>query len=436
MSLQPSVLQAQTPAPAPQQAAPSTQPGLPPGIDLNQLFQMFHQGFDPNSPEGLEHTYQVAWSAIADRYPDVSALKNWQDWQHKYDGKLTTPAELDAALKAMVSSLGDRWTTYYAPRPANQPAAEKRISSGAWVKINPEGKAVIEYLEYGSAAYKSDLRIGDTIDSINGTSTSGMTANHIGALLSGKEGTIIQVVASSNGESGTVRLVLVEREESSAEVGFLPGNILYLRLPEFSEEAVQAFEEAAAGAASSAPVSGMILDLRGNPGGLEPMAIEVSGLFLPSGKIMTSTQRNGRTLTTQTIEAVAPQPFMLADSEEDEIAATKVLHTAPLVVLVNGSSASAAEIVTAALKDNHRATIIGTHTWGKAVAYTQQRLPNGGGLRLTVSHLLSPNGYSWQDKGIDPNQVVEQPRGATVDLQLLAGIHALTTQATTSPESK
>src|SRR5262249_29092494 len=149
------------------------------------------------------------------------------------------------------------------------------------------------------------------------------------------------------------------------------------------------------------PVKGIALDLRGNPGGLQTMALEVASMFLESGKIMTYEQRNGRNVSTVTEKVIPFQDFMLAGADDDDLAKLHVMHKAPMVVLTNGSSASAAEIVTAALKDNHRATIIGTHTWGKAVAYTDSRLPNGGALRLTVSHIESPNGFNWHGKGID-----------------------------------
>jgi len=417
-------------APAPP-STPSQAPDIN-GIDLGAFLQMMQAAHQP-TPQDFEGVYTQAWLEIAQHYHNLDALKNWGDWLHKYDGKLNSRQDLDAALKAMVGSLNDQWTKYVSPsdmKAAAKASHEGTVSSGIWVKRNDSGVPVIQYLEGGSVGYVSVLKVGDEVVSINGTSLVGLTDSAISDLLLGKPGSIVEIAYKHAGQDGKVRLMLAEEHEQAPEVAMLPGNIMYFRLPEFSSENVETMQEKSAELIKGweKPASGIILDLRGNPGGLENMAIEVTSMFLEKGIVLSTEQRDGREINSIVKKVIPTPPLMLVDADEKDLATLDAMMHAPMVVLVDGSSASASEIVAAALKDNHRATLIGTRTWGKGVAYVEQRLFNGGGLRITMADLRSPDGFDWHGKGITPDKVVERALDSNLDNQLFAAIAHLQSQ--------
>ena len=226
------------------------------------------------------------------------------------------------------------------------------------------------------------------------------------------------------------KVVFAKHFEGNSEATVLPGKVLYLRLPAFSQSAYTAFEKAV-NELKNKPgfedsFSNIVLDLRGNPGGDVDLAIHMVETFLSDGVAFHQEQRNGRIIDITTKRIRPFLPFQGKDGSDVSVCQTALLHGKPLAILVNGSSASSAEIVTAALSGNKRATVVGTRTFGKAVAWTGQRLPNGGFLSITISGLKAPDGESWHGTGLKPTVEVEQPRDATVDYQLLKAIEVLT----------
>ncbi len=170
----------------------------------------------------------------------------------------------------------------------------------------------------------------------------------------------------------------------------------------------------------------IVLDLRGNPGGDVSLALHMVETFLPEGIAFQQDQRNGRVVDVTTKRIRKFLPFLGKDSANVSVCQTALLQAKPLAILVNGSSASSSEIVTAALSGNHRATVIGKRTFGKAVAWTATQLLNDGFLFTTVSGLKSPTGESWHGKGLKPDYEVDQPRDIAVDVQLFKAIEILT----------
>ena len=302
------------------------------------------------------------------------------------------------------------------------------LPAGMLLRPHADGNWHIDGMMFNSAAQKATLREGDIIRSINGQVLVGKTSAEVSKLLMGKDGEKITVVAFHDNAESTVELAFARPGPNGVEVGMLPGNIAYVRLPTFiKEEIVGQFIEARGQLylQNEGEVNGLIFDLRYNGGGLVTMALNVSGLFLENGTITRTTTRQDRMVNVNDYKVIGIPEYMEKAMPGPIAQFQHWLQTVPLVVLTNGSTASASEITTGALQDNGRAYVIGTRTFGKAVGYTNTPMPNGGVIQVTNLSYLTPNGTYIADTGIVPNKTVEQPRGQPVmsdeDEQLKAG---------------
>ncbi len=426
-------------------AQTTTQPAQPaapitttvPTVNTEEVFQFFFGPMFqiPQTPsqKAFEDLYHQVWLKIGARYYKPDALSDWGKWEHAYDGKLLTEADLDQALKAMLTSLGDRWTKYVSTADMSENSrkeSEGIVSLGISSRVNADGTIVISFLDFGSPAYTSALRVGDVIKAVDGKPLTGMTEEAVDELITGKVGNEMTITYVRDGADATTKLVFAKHFEGKSEATVLPGKVLYLRLPEFEQDDFNSFEasvnELKKKPGFEASFDYIVLDLRGNPGGDVALALHMVEIFLPEGIAFQQDQRNGRVYDFTTKRIRPFMSFQGKDGADVSVCQTPLLQKKPMAVLANGSSASSAEIVTAALAGNHRATFVGKRTFGKAVAWNGQRLPNGGFLSLTVSGLKDPNGESWHGKGLNPDVEVDQPRDIAVDVQLLKAIEILT----------
>lgn len=421
-----------------QPIAPATQPVQAPVITPDTIFRlMFGPAIQANaapSPKDLEDLYHTVWTKVATRYYNSDALSDWGKWEHAYDGKLQTTDDLDKALKDMLRSLSDPWTKFVSTtdmKDSRRRDNEGIVSLGISTRVSADSNVVISFLDFGSPAYNSALRSGDVLKSVDGKPFSGITAEAADELLTGKVGNEMTITYVRDGAETTIKLVLAKHFEGKSEASILPGKVLYVRLPAFDETSYEAFEQAINNLRSKpdqdfeAAFDYIVLDLRGNAGGDLSLALHMVETFMSDGVAFAQSQRNGR-VQDETVKRVSPFLPFLGKGKDVSVCQTDILHKKPMAVLVNGSSASSAEVVTAALGENKRATVIGTKTWGKAVAWNAQRLPNGGALFMTISGLKGPGGKSWHKVGLTPDLSVEQPREGSVDVQLLKAIEDLT----------
>jgi carboxyl-terminal processing protease len=415
--------------------------GGPMPADLQEFFQhLFGQmqaQVAPPTPKQLEDVYKSVWYRINATYYDHDALKNFGQWKNKYDGKLTTPAELETAIKEMAGSLNDRWTSYTTSEEIKQSMSQHNAGLeplGMMFKQHQDGSYVIDFMVYGTPAQKSDLRKGDTVKSINGKDLTGLTATEVEKLTLVKAGDEATIVAVIDGKDVTFTLKSAPADAPDFAAKLLPGNIAYVRLPSFESEEMVAglvgnLQELYK--ASGGKLNGLVLDLRGNPGGVFDYARQVASLFLSQGVIVTSTTRQGLELHEERFSVVKAWPHDFGDAPPEAIAFLHTLETVPMTVLTDGSSASCSEILTGALKDNGRAVIVGQTTYGKGVGYQSGRHRAGGWLSVTSLSYLTPSGYNLANKGIDPDIPVAQPRGAALDVQLDAAVKAVKSQQMT-----
>src|SRR5581483_974245 len=317
----------------------------------------------------------------------------------------------DVALEAAVASLNDPYSHYYSPTEyhAFESESNPQVSGGIGVDVqaNPRG-VLITGVFPDSPAERAHLQAGEVIVAVDGHSLTGRSPSYASGLITGKPGTQVTLTLAHGGSRRVVALI-------RAHVDFVVGSaILHYHGVEIGEVMFNHFSEGS-GALVRVQVDkvlhegaqALILDLRSNGGGLLQEAVNVASIFIPDGTIVST---RGRT---------QPRQVYLAHGGA-------ISTSIPLAVLVDGNTASSAEIVTAALQDRGRATVVGTHTYGKGVYQEIQQLSNGGALEITVGEFFTPNGRNLggggdkRGAGVTPNVLVKPGTNAKVDPQLEA----------------
>ena len=303
-----------------------------------------------------------------------------------------------AAVEGMLKTLGDRWTAYYPPSEFSsfQDAMAGRYSGvGLWLRLqrlgHHSGPAVtVASVQPGSPAQNAGLAPGDQVVSVDGQATTGASVSEVVSWLRGRDGSDVVIVVSRDGVVQSVTLRRVVMSTDDVVVDRLEGGITTVTVHAFTRGVGREVRDALSGD-ESAYSGGIVLDLRGNPGGLLDEAVEVSSVFLDGGAVV-SYERRG-----------APDRTLMAVPGGNT--------TTPLVVLVDGSSASAAEVVAAAMQDRNRAVIVGERTYGKGSVQEPSRLPDGSAIEFTVGRYLTPAGRVIDGRGVEPDILVDPYAG-------------------------
>jgi carboxyl-terminal processing protease len=251
----------------------------------------------------------------------------------------------------------------------------------------------------GTPADKAGMQPGDLIVAISGESTRGMGLNKVVSLLRGNPGTKVTIsVVRGTKAPFDVTITRSIIQVASVKSKLEPNNVGYVRITEFGEDTPDDFKKAIRKLqGQSGGLKGLVLDLRNDPGGLLTSAIAISSNFLNGGKVVST---HGRT----------------ADDDHTYRAASgAMLPNLPVVVLINGASASASEIVAGALQDRHRATVMGTQSFGKGSVQTIIGIKDHGALRLTTALYYTPSDRSIQGQGITPDIVVKVPKDQQIE---------------------
>ena len=292
---------------------------------------------------------------------------------------------LDQSLERAVGSLDDRFSHYFAPRDYDdfQEATEGRFEGvGMTVEEVDRGLRVLTVYE-GSPADRGGLEPGDVITHVDGKSIAGSSSEQSTTKIKGPAGTSVELTVRSDGRPRhlTLKRAEVEIPVVRAEMRREDGRkIAHVRLAGFTSGAHGEVSEAVRRLLKQG-AEGVVLDLRDNGGGLLNEAVMVSSVFIPDGKIVST---KGRSRPTQVYEATG-------NAIDTDI---------PVAVLVNDRSASASEIVTGALQDRDRATVVGTRTFGKGVFQEIEPLSNGGALDITVGEYFLPSGRNLGGGGV------------------------------------
>ena len=260
---------------------------------------------------------------------------------------------------------------------------------GAYVSLDTEKNLPkISGVMEGSPAEEAGLRANDLIYEVNGVTTYGLTLTEAVALIKGEEGTEVNLTLVREGESDYLELTLTRRrvEAPTVEYSMLEGRIGYIRVTEFDSVTVNKFSEALYTVKNSA-ARGIILDLRGNPGGNLDAVVDMCNMILPEGMIVYTEDKYGN------------REEYTCDGENE--------LQLPLVVLVDMNSASAAEIMAGAIKDYGIGTLVGTTTFGKGIVQQIMSFRDGSAVKLTISAYYTPNGNNIHGIGIEPDVLCE-----------------------------
>ena len=261
-----------------------------------------------------------------------------------------------------------------------------------------------------SPAFKGGVKSGDLIMQLDEKLVKGMSLNDAVKIMRGKPNTSIKLTILRKGENKPIYITLIRSIIKTQSVKYKlpePG-YAYLRVTQFQEHSAEDLAKAikALREQNKGPLKGLVLDLRNNPGGLITAAVGISAAFVPKDALVVYTE--GRTEDAKMRLTANPENYARGGQSGDFLADLPAdIKTVPMVVLINGGSASASEIVSGALQDHKRAVIMGTQSFGKGSVQTILPMNNGTAIKLTTARYFTPNGRSIQAKGIVPDIVVE-----------------------------
>jgi carboxyl-terminal processing protease len=311
----------------------------------------------------------------------------------------------EAAIRGMLTALGDRYATYYdtSDYAQFQRLLDGRYSGvGLWLGRLPSGAIEVTSVLPDSPAAAAGLRVGDALVDVGGASVDGVPVADVVRRMHGAPGSAVAVTVRRHGVIRTLRLTraeLVSADVSSDVIGDRVGRVRVAAFTRGSGREVRA----ALDKLRARDVTGVVLDLRGNPGGLLDEGVQVASAFLDGGTVVSY---RGRGVESKTYEVTGR-----GDT------------TTPLVVLVDGGTASAAEVVAGALQDRNRAFVVGARTYGKGSVQQPLVLSDGSALEVTVARYYTPSGRSLDGIGITPD--VDLPAGYDATAALNRAVEVL-----------
>jgi len=359
---------------------------------------------------GLLVTTQIAGPLIAQEDRSNSTVYEQLDLfgdiferiRAQYVEEVDAPDLIEAAINGMLTSL-DPHSSYLSP----EDAADMRVQTrgefgGLGIEVTQEdGWVKVVSPMDGTPADAAGILAGDFITAVDGESLLGLTLDDAVEMMRGSVGSEIIITIVRDGETepfdvsiirDTIKLTAVRARTEDRSV--------ILRITTFNDQTMSnledGFNEQVEAAGGMDAINGIVLDLRNNPGGLLNQAVFVSDAFLDAGEIVSTRGRD-------------PQ-----DGERFNATPGDISEGKPIVILVNGGSASASEIVAGALQDHRRAIVVGTKSFGKGSVQTVMPLRGDGAMRLTTARYYTPSGRSIQSLGIQPDIIVEQPRNRNV----------------------
>lgn len=363
---------------------------------------------------------------IIDRYRRLDEVR--ATLMNEYYQPLDEDELVLGAIRGMMSAVGDPYTFYYTAdemTAANEEFGGVYHGVGMLVQLTDDGAIEVARVYEDSPAEAAGVRMGDRIVAVDGVEVSGESAQTLNEAIDriqGEDGTTVVLSVQRDGEILDLEVMRAEVSISYVEYQIINGDIGYINISQFSGNDVEGFQEAVS-ALQAAEVSGVIIDIRNNPGGLLTDVVEIADALLPEGLIAYVEDGHGN---------------------RTEYTSDADYWGVPLVVLVNGMSASASELLSAAIQDYDRGTIVGTTTYGKGIVQTLITFAeDGAGMQLTTASYYSPSGRSIHENGVEPDVTVELSEDCDLSLpspnlendnQLAVALEALQAQIDAASE--
>ncbi|MDD5312593.1 MAG: S41 family peptidase [Dehalococcoidia bacterium] len=316
----------------------------------------------------------------------------WQIVQKDYvDKSKLDPVKLaQGAVRGMVEAIGDPYTAYVPPDAHKMEMASltgKYQGIGAYIS-KKDKLIVIQAPMPGSPAEKAGLKSGDIILKIDGQSTEQLSSTEAALKIQGPAGSVVKLTIGRQGETEPFDVEITRQEIKVASItSEMKGDLSYIKIQQFVDSTNSDFQSTLIDAANKG-AKGVILDLRNNPGGLLSQAIDISSQFLLRGMVVKVVDAEGN-----------ERPYMVKPGG--------VAKDIPLIVLVNGGSASASEIVAGALQANGRAKLAGTKTFGKGSVQVIRNMDDGSAIHVTIAKFYTPAGKAINGEGLTPDYVLD-----------------------------
>ncbi|PSN20001.1 peptidase S41 [filamentous cyanobacterium CCP5] len=357
------------------------------GIHLSQSKAFFEE-----SPKEL---VDEVWQLIDRNYVDATFNQvDWDSVRTEYlERSYTDSEEAYTAIREMLEQLDDPYTRFMDPQEfRNMQIDTSGELTGVGIQISQDEETneivVVSPIE-DTPAFEAGIRSQDVITAIDGETTEGMDLSDAVSKIRGPVGSSVTITVDREGRTIDFEISRARIEIHPVRYSFQEGEegtVGYIRLTQFSANAASEMQEAIK-ALEEREVTGYILDLRSNPGGLLYSSIDIARMWLEDGTIVSTVNRQGVV--------------------DEEAADHQALTDRPLVVIVDGGSASASEILSGALQDNDRAVLVGTRTFGKGLVQSVRSLADGSGVAVTVAKYLTPSGRDINKHGIDPDVEIE-----------------------------
>lgn len=309
-----------------------------------------------------------------------------------YDGELDQAKLMDGLKQGLASASGDPYTEYFNPSEAkdfNGELSGTFSGIGAELSKDANGNIIVISPIAGFPAEKAGLKPRDIIASVDGKSLSGASVNDAVTKIRGPIDTEVTLQVVRSNEQLEFKIKREQIKVPSVKYEITPDNVGYLQISRFGDDTAELAQEAAEKFVA-AGVRGVVLDLRGDPGGLLDAAVDVSSLWLDPSQVVLQEKRGGEVIRTYKANGTAP------------------LKGKKTIVLINEGSASASEITAGALRDNKAATLMGSKSFGKGSVQQVLNLAGGSLIKITIAHWYTPSGAGIDKKGLEPEKKVDR----------------------------
>ena len=331
-----------------------------------------------------QRLFERTWKIIYKDYYDPSLNhQEWGRWKNHYHNKIKTDEDAKVAIDTMIASLNEPYTRFMNEKEFQDlttSITSKIFGIGVNIYSN-SGKIEVFNVIPSTPADFAGIKQGDVIIAVDGKDTNGMNVSEVATLVRGPENSVVEITLLRNNKKLLKKIKRKEIKIKNVKSSIIDNHIAYIQIISFMGgttpiEFLDALE-------STKNTDSIIIDLRGNTGGLLDNAVFIANLFIPQGEIVEIIYRNGHK------KSISANPQKPLDK--------------PVVVLVNGASASASEILSGALKDYKKAKLVGKKTFGKGLVQKVVPLPNNTGVNITVARYLTPNGTDINKLGIKPD---------------------------------